>query len=112
VPTGNPVLPYFYVGNLKFAELGIGDTIYLWPDQSARQYFDGGEFTVRNIVNGRLTFVEPVETSAWRGDKTGIRFKAAYLPHALRLTMVISDREGKYTHRLQRIVHMATKTNT
>ncbi len=109
---GNPVRPYFFVGNLKFAELGIGDTIYIWPDQSAQQYFDGGEFTIRNIVNGRLTFVEPIETSAWKTDKTGLRFKASYLPHALRLTMVISDREGRYTHRLQRVVHMATKTNT
>ncbi|HAK93718.1 MAG TPA: hypothetical protein DCM87_01595 [Planctomycetes bacterium] len=112
MPSGNPVLPYFYVGNLKFAELGIGDTIYIWPDMSGQQPFPGGEFTIRNIVNGRLSFLEPIETSAWRNDKAGLRFKAAYLPHALRVTVVISDRDGRFTHRLQRIIRMATKTNT
>lgn len=112
MPSGNPVLPYFYVSNLKFAELGIGDTIYIWPDMSSQQPFEGGEFTIRNIANGRLSFAEPIETSSWRNDKTGLRYKAAYLPHALRVTMVISDREGKLAHRLERIIRMATKTNT
>ena len=110
-PSGRPVPPQFFVSRLLFAELGVGDTLYIWPSMDARLPFAGGAFTIKNIVNGRLQFVEPLETAGWLADKTGLRFKAAYIPMQLRLTISISDRDGRTRHRLQRIVRMATKTN-
>lgn len=104
--------PLFYVPQ-QFGELGVGDTVYLWPDQSANQPFYGGEYTVKNSTYRGLVFHEPIETSSWRRDKTGLRFKAAYLPMALRITMVLSltTDKAKATQELKRIIRLKTKTN-
>jgi len=99
----------FQVQRLHFCELNVGDTIYLWRNSSG-DYFPGGEFTIKNIVqNGRLRFFQPIDTSSWKGDKTGIQFKAGYLPSALRLTLVLSDRRGKNPYRITRVVKITTK---
>ncbi len=107
-PRGRSVPTEFQVPQLKFAELAIGDKIYIWRDTRG-DYFDGGEFTIQNIVNGRLRFLEPLDTSSWRGDKTGLRFKAAYLPMALRLTLILASRRGDRQHEITRIVRLAAK---
>jgi len=99
----------FQVQRLLFTELNVGDTIYLWRNSSG-DYFNGGEFTIKNIVrNGMLRFFEPIDTSSWKGDKTGIQFKAGYLPSALRLTLVLTDRKGKNPYKLTRVVRITTK---
>ncbi len=102
-----------YVPN-QFSELGVGDTIYLWPDPDPNQYFSGGEFTIKNKTYRGLVFEEPIKTDSWQSlQKSGIRYKAAYLPMAFRFSLVLAHREGDKAvkNELKRIIRVTTKSD-
>jgi hypothetical protein len=104
--------PSLYVHN-QFSELGVGDTIYLWPDYDPNQYFPGGEFTIKNKTYRGLVFEEPIRTESWTStQKSGIRFKAAYLPMAFRFTLVLAERNDDKVvkNQLKRIIRVVAKT--
>ena len=48
---------------------------------------NSGLYTVKAIVGGQLEFYQDIDSKMWRGDLSGILYKAAFLPAALRLTL-------------------------
>ncbi len=119
---------------VRFAELTPGDRIFTYNEGqrgggaaggganagvagrvNAGASMPSGTYTVKSNIGGRLEFVEPVESSTWGRDVTGNRYKASYLPQALRITIrVIDDREKvesdeREARTLQRVVWVRQK---
>ncbi len=89
---------YFKVEQENFAELGIGDKMYLWPEGNRRQLRQNGEYTIRRKEPEKLFFVEFIDSSDWGQNAAGIRYRAGYLPNQVKLTLrVLNDRltEGR-----------------
>jgi prepilin-type N-terminal cleavage/methylation domain-containing protein len=110
--------------DIKFAELTPGDRIYIFTETSRGQQnsnigvagnvsklqtFDG-TYTVKTNLSGRLELREDIDSVNWRGDRQGVRYKAAFLPEAIRLTLrVLDDDRGDEPKTLTRVVWVRQK---
>ena len=87
----------------RFSQLSLGDSIYIWSDGSTQ--FDVGEFTVRRNDNGKLYFEEPIDSTNWDSDQSSLRFRAAYIPSALRVSIRVLNDDGLEPRTLSVLVH-------
>ncbi len=90
---------------INFSELAFGDTIYIWKEQGQLGAFKAGDYTLFRKVTGKLEFQETIDSSLWDGDQSGLRFKAGYVPSALRITLRVLDDKGRNPRYLQSIVY-------
>jgi hypothetical protein len=106
--TGEMVSVRFKVGSaeagINFSELGFGDKIYIWRDTGQGQ-FPEGEYTVNRKITGALEFQEPLSSELWEGKQSGLRFKAGYIPSAIRITLRVLDDKGFKPRVVQTVVH-------
>ena len=106
--TGRFIPVRFRVGlaqaGVNFSELNYGDEIFIWRD-SGRGQFPQGEYTVFQRANGQLEFQQPIDASTWYGRETGLRFKAGYVPSAVRITLRVLDDNGFKPRMIQLVVH-------
>ncbi len=113
--TGNP--------NISFAELVPGDRVYIFTEAERGGQkaggniagrlaaFPAGDYTVKTNINGMLEFVEDIDSTLWGGkDQPGVRYKAAYMPAALRLTIRMVDDEGMNPKTMQQVVWLRRKS--
>jgi prepilin-type N-terminal cleavage/methylation domain-containing protein len=113
--TGNP--------SISFAELVPGDKVYIFTDAERGgkkaggniagrlAAFPAGDYTVKTNINGMLEFVEDIDSTLWGGkDQPGVRYKAAYMPAALRLTIRMVDDEGLSPKTMQQVVWLRRKS--
>ena len=110
---------------IRFAELTPGDKIFVFTDSarggsgggigvagnlSSLTSFPSGLYTVKTNIGGRLEFYEDIDAMTWQRDQTGINYKAAFLPEAIRITIrVIDETLGKDARTLQRAVWIRRK---
>jgi len=109
--------------NIVFAELAPGDQIYVFT-QSERGVqraggnsagrlaaFPAGTYSVKSNTQGMLEVVEDIDSSTWGSqDQTGIYYKAAFLPAAVRITLRMVDNEGLNPKTMQQVVALRRKT--
>ena len=113
--TGNP--------NINFAEIVPGDRVYIFTEaeRGGRKSggnvagrlaaFPAGDYTVKTNINGMLEFVEDIDTSLWGGkDQPGVRYKAAFMPAALRLTIRMVDDDGLNPKTMQQVIWLRRKS--
>ena len=109
----------------QFAELVQGSSIFIFregdrggPKGSERTggadlgsigNLNSGLYSVRTIVGGQLEFYQDIDSTMWRGDLSGVLYKAAYLPVALRLTLRVVDDKGLNPKTLQRVIWIRRK---
>lgn len=114
IRTGNQVPVYFSLGaatsGINFSELRYRDTIYIWNEGSSGDLLNG-EYTVKRNEAGRLYFVENIDSSTWNGDSGGLRFRAGYLPSALRVTIRVLNDTGQEPRILSTVVRPIRKNN-
>jgi prepilin-type N-terminal cleavage/methylation domain-containing protein len=116
--------------DIKFCELSQGDSIYIFTDlvRGAAQVagagwgvaggsgllsrFPAGVYHIRTNRSGMLEFLEDVDSTTWgTSNITNVRYKAAYLPEAIRITMrVINDMPVPEARTMQRIVWIRQKS--
>ncbi|MBN1441161.1 MAG: prepilin-type N-terminal cleavage/methylation domain-containing protein [Planctomycetes bacterium] len=109
---------------ISFAELNIGDRIYIFTDSSlgiaaARGggnvigqmiNFPAGDYTVKANIQGQLEFFEEIDCATWKGqDQPSINYKAAFIPSALRITIRMVDEEGENPKTMQQVVWLRRK---
>ncbi len=111
---------------IQFAELTPGDKIYVFTPgnrggggggQGAPPGAIGGflqmppgNYTVKTNLAGRLEFVEDIDSTSWTRDQSGMNYKAAFLPEAIRITLrVIDDTKGLEPKTLQRVIWVRQK---
>jgi hypothetical protein len=109
--------------NVVFAELSPGDQIYVFT-QSERgggkassnsigrlAAFPAGTYTIKSNIQGMLEVVEDIDSSTWgTQDQTGIYYKAAFLPAAVRVTLRMVDKDGLNPKTMQQVIAMRRKT--
>jgi prepilin-type N-terminal cleavage/methylation domain-containing protein len=107
---------------IAFAELTEGDRIFVFTENSRGGggvgsgnvqnliRFPAGDYTVKSNLRGQLEFLEDIDTSTWADkDQPAIRYKAAYLPAALRITIRMVDDEGENPKTMQQVVWLRRK---
>lgn len=85
--------------------LGIGDSIYVFAQNTGSQFPDGN-YTVRNRAGLKVYFEETIDTSEWKSSETGLKFKAGYLPSAIRVAVRVLNDEGQQPRRLAQVAHL------
>ena len=113
--TGNP--------DISFAEIVPGDRVYIFTEaeRGGRKAggnvagrlaaFPSGDYTVKTNINGMLEFVEDIDSSLWGGkDQPGVRYKAAFMPASLRLTLRMVDDNGLNPKTMQQVVWLRRKS--
>lgn len=102
---------------IRFAELVPGDRLYIFTSSERGQArnqqntvgritaFPAGDYTILSNLSGMLELREDIDSSTWgEGGIQGIRYKAAYTPAALRITLRMVDDEGKNPKSMQQVV--------
>jgi hypothetical protein len=111
---------------ITFAELTPGDRVFVFLDPgqgaapasnrgienaSARREFPQGDFTVSSNLNGLLEFEEDIDSTEWQNQQqSGLYYKAAYLPSAVRVTIRIVDDLGENPKTLQREIWLRRRS--
>ena len=99
--------PYFQVPtgavDNRFSQLELGDPIFIWAEGNSQ--FPRGEKTIARNDNGKLYFREVFDTADWTGNQTGLRFRAAYAPSAVRVSIRVLNDQGKEPRTLTITVH-------
>jgi prepilin-type N-terminal cleavage/methylation domain-containing protein len=103
--------------NISFAELVPGDRIFIFRGNERGQVtsganvtgrlaaFPAGTYTVKANINGMLEVVEDIDSSTWNNrDQTGVYYKAAYLPAAVRVTVRMVDDQGLNPKTMQQVI--------
>ncbi len=108
-----------FTGNsrISFAELVPGDKLYIFTDseRGARRNsqnvtgrlaaFPAGDYTVKTNRNGMLEVFEDIDSSTWgESGVQGVRYKAAFMPAALRVTIRMVDDDGKNPKTMQQVI--------
>lgn len=112
---------------MKFAELTPGDRIFIFTESAMGgqvggnqgvagnaanlTIFPAGIYTVKTNIAGKLEFVEDIDSNHWSRDANAVRFTAAFLPEALRITIRVVEEESKIPEpkTLQRVVWVRQK---
>ena len=102
---------------ISFAEIVPGDLVYIFTqsERGAKKNqqnvtgrltaFPAGDYRVRTNLNGMLEFVEDIDSSTWgEGGINAVRYKAAFLPAALRVTIRMIDDDGKNPKTMQQVI--------
>jgi len=76
----------------RFSQLTLGDPIYIWTTGATD--FTPGEYTVRRNVNGQLYFQETVDSTIWNTDQSNLRYRAAFVPPSIRVSIRVLNDEG------------------
>ena len=87
----------------RFSQLSLGDSIFIWSDGATQFPID--EYTVRRNDNGKLYFDEPIDSTEWDSDQSSLRFRAAYVPTAVRVSIRVLNDEGLEPRTLSIMVH-------
>ncbi len=87
----------------RFSQLGVGQSLSIWSEGSSK--FPPGDKTISRNDNGRLFFQEQIDSSNWEGNQTGLRFRAAYVPSAIRISIRVLNDEGREPRTLTVTVH-------
>lgn len=113
-PEHRPV-QFGFNGNprIQFSELIPGDKIFIFTESTrggggaaaaagvagnlgSLARFPAGDYTIRANFSGLLEFEEDLDTVTWGTQpQTGIYYKAAFMPAALRLTLRVVDDRGE-----------------
>jgi len=100
------------VQEITFAELTPGDKIFVFTPSSLggtpgggagagnsaqrRLEFPAGDYTMTTNLNGELEFTEDIDSTIWQNDsQSGLYYKAAFIPAALRITLRMVDDKGE-----------------
>jgi prepilin-type N-terminal cleavage/methylation domain-containing protein len=110
---------------IQFAELTPGDKIFIFTPANrgaqgggaqapvgtiTTQQMPSGTYTVKTNLAGRLELVEDVESTTWTRDQTGLYYKAAFLPEAVRISLrVVDDSEDREPRTLQKVIWVRQK---
>ena len=111
---------------IQFGELSPGDRIFIFTDNSLgggvqvqgaggnaiadRLKFPPGDYTVKGNRNGMLEFLEDINSSGWgEKDQRPLRYKAAILPSALRVTVRMVDDKGLNPKTMQQVIRLRRK---
>lgn len=98
--------PFFKLPNdQECPALKIGSEIYVYA-QGQNAQFPDGNYTIRNRADDRLYFEQVIDTSAWRANETGLRFKAGYLPSAIRVAVRVLNDEGQEPRRVSQVAYI------
>ncbi len=90
--------------DIRFSQLGLGDEIYIWNEGNSD--WPPGTYTIRRNQNGRLFFDESIDSADWdSANQPGLRFRAAFLPSSLRISVRVLNDEGMEPRTLTIIVH-------
>lgn len=112
VRTGDYLPAFFELGQtnagINFSELTYRDTIYIW-NEGAFTEFKNGEYTIKRNDRGRLFFVEEIDSSRWKGNQGGLRFRAGYVPSAFRVTIRVLNDKGEEPRILSVVVRPLRK---
>jgi hypothetical protein len=118
--TGNP--------SISFAELTPGDKIFIFKESSRGQQAQGqaaqvadnvaklqrfpdGDYTVKTNLGGLLEFEEDLDSTEWGSQpQTGIYYKAAFMPSAVRVTLRMVDDNGENPKTLQREIWLRRRS--
>jgi len=103
---------------MQFSQLVPGDKIYVFTEASRAGgggssasttlrliQFPSGDYTVKANMGGLLEFDEDIDSTNWNAQtQSGLLYKAAYLPAAVRITMRIVDDKGENPKTLQKVI--------
>ncbi|MGE3163711.1 MAG: prepilin-type N-terminal cleavage/methylation domain-containing protein [Planctomycetota bacterium] len=110
--TGDLVPVSFDVGSatsgINFSELRYGDKIFIWNEAGGSE-FPNRDYTVQRNESGRLHFVENIDSSGWRANISGLRFRAGYVPSQFRVTMHVLNDKGGEPRRQSLVIHPIRK---
>lgn len=91
---------------IKFSQLGHGDSIYIWSNVGGGGEFGSGNYTVFRNDSGRLEFKQRIDSSSWESPTVGnLRYRAAYVPSAIRIKLRVLNDKGEEPRYLQVVVH-------
>lgn len=108
---------------INFGEIVPGDRVYIFTDaeRGGRKAggniagrlaaFPAGDYTVKTNINGMLEFVEDIDCSLWNGkDQSGVKYKVAFMPTALRITLRMVDDEGLNPKTMQQVIWLRRRS--
>ncbi len=110
--------------SIQFAQLVPGDKMFVFTESnragrtpgsggsvSQLARFPSGDYTVKANFGGLLEFNEIIDSTDWNNqNQTGILYKAAFLPAAVRITLRIVDDDGRNPKTLQRVVSIRRRS--
>ncbi len=89
-----PVLFNYTTERVKFSQLQTGDKLFIWSDGGSR--FPAKEYTMLYNRGGRLIMKEPISSATWDQDPGGLRYRAAYVPPAFRISVrVLNEKKSE-----------------
>ncbi len=90
---------------MKFSQLRPGDKMFIWTDGGSS--FPSKEFTMLYNQDGRIFLKEAIPSSKWDQDPGGLRYRAAYVPPAFRISVrVLNEKQTE-----PRTLTMVVRTN-
>lgn len=108
---------------INFGEIVPGDRVYIFTESERGGQkaggnvtgrlaaFPSGDYTVKTNINGMLEFVEDIDTSLWNGkDQSGVLYKVAFMPTALRITLRMVDDEGLNPKTMQQVIWLRRRS--
>ena len=64
-----------------------------------------GEYTIFRNENGRLEFQERINSSSWKGPASSLRYRAGYIPDAIRVGIRVLNDDGEEPRNLSVVVN-------
>lgn len=108
---------------INFGEIVPGDRVYIFTDTERGgkkaggniagrlAAFPSGDYTVKTNINGMLEFVEDIDSSLWNGkDQSGVLYKVAFMPTALRITLRMVNDEGLNPKTMQQVIWLRRRS--
>jgi prepilin-type N-terminal cleavage/methylation domain-containing protein len=114
--------------SISFAELTPGDQMFIFTPSSrggaaagqAAQtagngskllQFPSRDYTVKTNLDGLIEFEEDIDSTTWNGKpQTGVYYKAAFMPAAVRVTLRMVDEKGENPKTLQREIWLRRRS--